>query len=164
MFVSFTICQNWDGAGTCNLSLWNAHSITWLLMTWQRNEPGYQQSWYWPQVCFRAILIPSWWRHPMGIFFALLALCAGNSPVTGEFPSQRPVAQSFDVCTLTNGWVSNCEAGDLRRHRAHYDVIVMMTRRCESWVHFLINMTCGIFMCNFQSYNVTMCLLLLPNF
>ena len=28
---------------------------------------------------------------------ALLALCAGNSPVTGEFPAQRPVTQSFDV-------------------------------------------------------------------
>ena len=27
----------------------------------------------------------------------ILALCAGNSPVTGEFPSQRPVTQSFDV-------------------------------------------------------------------
>ena len=33
----------------------------------------------------------------METFFALLALCAGNSPVTGEFPSQRPVTQSFDV-------------------------------------------------------------------
>ena len=30
-------------------------------------------------------------------FFALLALCAGNSPVTGEFPSQRPVTWNFDV-------------------------------------------------------------------
>ena len=29
-------------------------------------------------------------------FSALLALCAGNSPVTGEFPAQRPVTQSFD--------------------------------------------------------------------
>ena len=28
---------------------------------------------------------------------ALLALCAGNSPVTGEFPLQRPVTRSFDV-------------------------------------------------------------------
>ena len=28
---------------------------------------------------------------------ALLVLCAGNSPVTGEFPAQRPVARSFDV-------------------------------------------------------------------
>ena len=28
---------------------------------------------------------------------ALLAICAGNSPGTGEFPAQRPVALSFDV-------------------------------------------------------------------
>ena len=28
---------------------------------------------------------------------ALLALCAGNSPVTGEFPSQRQVTRSIDV-------------------------------------------------------------------
>ena len=33
----------------------------------------------------------------MEIFFALLVLCAGNSPVIGEFPSQRPVTRSFDV-------------------------------------------------------------------
>ena len=38
----------------------------------------------------------SWWRHQMATFSALLALCAGNSPVTGEFPSQRPVKRSFD--------------------------------------------------------------------
>ena len=39
----------------------------------------------------------SWWRHRKGIFSALLALCAGNSPVTGEFPMQRPATQSLDV-------------------------------------------------------------------
>ena len=33
----------------------------------------------------------------METFSALLALCAGNSPVTGEFPAQRPVPRSFDV-------------------------------------------------------------------
>ena len=37
------------------------------------------------------------WRHQMGPFSALLALCAGNSPVTGEFPAQRPVTRGFDV-------------------------------------------------------------------
>ena len=42
------------------------------------------------------LLIP-WWRHQMETFSALLALCAGNSPVTGEFPSQRPETRSFDV-------------------------------------------------------------------
>ena len=39
----------------------------------------------------------SWWRHQMETFSALLALCAGNSPVSGEFPTQRPVTRSFDV-------------------------------------------------------------------
>ena len=33
----------------------------------------------------------------METFSALLALCEGNSPVTGEFPAQRPVTRSFDV-------------------------------------------------------------------
>ena len=33
----------------------------------------------------------------METFSALLALCAGNSPVSGEFPAQSAVTQSFDV-------------------------------------------------------------------
>ena len=57
------------------------------------------------------------WRHRMETFSALLALCAGNSPVTGGFPSQRPVTRSFDV--FFDMWLN-------KRHRAHYDVIVMI--------------------------------------
>ena len=38
-----------------------------------------------------------WWCHQMETFSTLLALCAGNSPVTGECPSQRPVTWSFYV-------------------------------------------------------------------
>ena len=38
-----------------------------------------------------------WWRQQIETFPALLAICAGNSPVPGEFPAQRPVTQSFDV-------------------------------------------------------------------
>ena len=37
------------------------------------------------------------WRHQMETFSMLLAICAGNSPVTGQFPAQRPVTRSFDV-------------------------------------------------------------------
>ena len=37
------------------------------------------------------------WGHQMETFSILLAICAGNSPVTGEFLAQRPVTQSFDV-------------------------------------------------------------------
>ena len=39
----------------------------------------------------------SWWRHQMETFSALLAICTGNSPASGEFPTQRPVTRSFDV-------------------------------------------------------------------
>ena len=39
----------------------------------------------------------AWWRHQMEAFSALLAICAGNSPVPGDFPTQRPVTRSFDV-------------------------------------------------------------------
>ena len=39
----------------------------------------------------------SWWRHQMETFSVLLTICAGNSPVIGEFPVQRPVTRSFDV-------------------------------------------------------------------
>ena len=38
-----------------------------------------------------------WWRHQMETLSTLLALCAGNSSLTGEFPSKRPVPRSFDV-------------------------------------------------------------------
>ena len=59
--------------------------------------------------------------------FRVLALCVGNSPVTSEFHSQRQVTRSFDVFfdLCLNKGLSNCEAGDLRRHYTHYDVTVM---------------------------------------
>ena len=38
-----------------------------------------------------------WWRHQMETLSALLAICAGNSSVAGEFPAQRPVTRSFDI-------------------------------------------------------------------
>ena len=41
--------------------------------------------------------ICTWWRHQMETLSALLAICAGNSPVTGKFPTQRPVTRSFDA-------------------------------------------------------------------
>ena len=69
-----------------------------------------------------------WWRHQMEIFTALLAICAGNSPETGEFPTQsqwRGALIFSLICVWINGWVNNREAGDLRRYRAHYDVSVM---------------------------------------
>ena len=78
----------------------------------------------------------------METFSALLALCAGNSPVAGEFPAQMPV---FSVIfAWIKDWVNNREAGDLRRHRAHNDVIVMVIGKHsvrEVWL--LVDMHAG---------------------
>ena len=97
---------------------------------------------------FHMVIIPqgsvccdwSWWCHQMETFSVLLALCAGNSPVTGEFPSQRPMTRSFVFfnSTWTNSRANNGEAGDLRHHHVHYDVIVMRhsakyIQKCLLW-------------------------------
>ena len=71
------------------------------------------------------------WRHQIETFSALLALCAGihRSPVNSPHKGQWRGALMFSLmCTWMNGWVNNREAGDLRRHRAHYDVIVMIQK------------------------------------
>ena len=77
---------------------------------------------------FTSTLELTWWRHEMETFSLLLALCAGNSPVPGESPTQRPVTRSLMfslICARIKGWVNNGEAGDLRCYHAHYDIIVM---------------------------------------
>ena len=70
------------------------------------------------------LAITTWWRHQMETFSALLAICAGNFPHKGQW--HRALMFSL-ICVWINGWVNNREAGDLRRYRAHYDVMVMKT-------------------------------------
>ena len=54
------------------------------------------------------VLNVSWWRHQMETFSALLAIYAGNSTISGEFLTQRPVTRSFDVFfdLCLNKWLS----------------------------------------------------------
>ena len=76
----------------------------------------------------------------MKTFSALLALCADNAPVPGEFPAQKPVTRSFDVFfdmgLEKNGCGSNRGAGDLRRYRAHYDVTLIGGK--ISWLRLVV--------------------------
>ena len=70
----------------------------------------------------------AWWRHQMETFSALLALCAGNSPVPVNSPHKgqwRGALMFTLICARINDWINNREAGVLRCYRAHYDVIVM---------------------------------------
>ena len=62
----------------------------------------------------------------METFSALLAICAGNSPVSGEFPAQRPVTRRFDIffdlhlnkrlSKQSWGWWFETQSRPLRRH------------------------------------------------
>ena len=65
----------------------------------------------------------------MKTFSALLALYAGNSPVPVNSPHKgqwRGALMFSLIYAWINDWVNNREAGDLRRQRGHYDVIVMI--------------------------------------
>ena len=76
----------------------------------------------------RLSFLVAWWRHQMETLSPLLAFCAGNLPITGEFLSQRPVTRSSDVffdLRLNKGLSKQWWGWDSRRHRAHYDVTVM---------------------------------------
>ena len=53
--------------------------------------------WYSGCVAWTSQRLMPWCRHQMKTFSVLLALCAENSSLTGEFPSQRPVTRRFDV-------------------------------------------------------------------
>ena len=71
-----------------------------------------------------------WWRHQMEILSALLAICAGNSPVPSKFPAQRVVTRSFDVffdlrlnkrlSKQSWGWWFETPSRPLWRHRNAY--------------------------------------------
>ena len=71
-----------------------------------------------------------------------------RSPVNSSHKGQWRGALMFSlICAWINGWVNNSEAGDLRRHRAHYDVIVM--EREDNRAHMcIIFCTCVVsFLC-----------------
>ena len=71
--------------------------------------------------------IKTWWRHEMETFSALLAICAGNSPVPVNSPHKgqwRGALMFSLICVWINSCVNSREADDLRRHRGHYDVSV----------------------------------------
>ena len=95
--------------------------------------------WFLPQNCYSCIIdyfetvstaltSRSWWRHQMETFSALLAICARNSPVPVNSPHKGQWCGALMyslICVWMHDWVNNRETGDLRRYRAHYDVILM---------------------------------------
>ena len=75
---------------------------------------------------------PRYWSFVRGIH---------QSPVNPQHKGEWRGALMFSlICVWINGWVINREAGDLRRHRAHYDVIIMLVH-CEGTGGLPLQMT-----------------------
>ena len=75
----------------------------------------------------------SWWRHQMEICSASLAFGRGIHRWLRGIHRWLGALMFSLICAWTNGWVNNQDAGDLRRHRAHYDVTVMWCRIVIQW-------------------------------
>ena len=101
-YLSSSSWDLWGGSNDLILCLYSPGEQMW-------GEKCYHQKPLlptWPHDVVR--IKETWWRHLMETNSALLAICAGNSPVPGEFPTQRPVTRSFDVYfdLRPNKWLS----------------------------------------------------------
>ena len=74
--------------------------------------------------------LPGYWLFVQGIHRSPM-----NSPHKGQW---RGALMFSLICAWINGWVSNREAGDLRTHRAHYDVNVMGNVCQNQWMYWLV--------------------------
>ena len=115
----------------------NNYLNTVLLITWLRQIiSGNDTDTLWWMCLFRPSHddvikwkhFPRYWLFVRGIHRSTV-----NSPHKGQW---RGALMYSLICAWMNGWVNNCEAGDLRRHRAHYDVTAMGT-------HYVVLFKCS---------------------
>ena len=110
----------------------------------------------WANISKGCYFCVAWWRHDMATHSQLLSTLKRNPPHDDvikwkHFPRNWPFVRGIHrstvnspykgqwrgalmfslICARINGWVNNGEAGDLRRYRAHFDVIVMVYRSAE---------------------------------
>ena len=89
-----------------------------------------------------------WWRHQMVSIFHL------TGPLWEEFSGRRGISLTKDsgaaelwcffICGWTYGWISNRDAGDMRRHHAHYDATVMQDPHFLGYYHFRNHHKCKL--------------------
>ena len=136
-------------------SIWN-HQLSIQQLVLPKNlHPCCQ----WPRGYFFSIF--SWYTRKCIVIlncysFPIFIMTSSNGnifrvtgPLCGEFIGHRWIpctkASDAELCSLIfpwlNGWVNSHEAGDLRRHRAHYDVIVMWTYWNRIGVNTLIRLS-----------------------
>ena len=122
-------------------------------------SPKWRRSWFhgmwFGPMGVQATRRRSWTRHGHGSFHfwntndEVIMMTSSNGTIfrvtghlCGDFTGHRwiPHTKASDpalmfslICSLINGWINNRETGDLRRHRAHYDVVVMRHCGIQLW-------------------------------
>ena len=95
----------------------------------QRHWPHFMVQWVGVGVQHHTRQVNAWYRHQMDTFFPRychFVRGSRRSPVNSPHKGQwRGALLIFVICAWINGWVNNRGTGDLRRHRAHYNFIVM---------------------------------------
>ena len=85
------------------------------------------------KMTINVILKPLFTKRMMTSWNGNIFRVTGHSPHKGQW---REALMFSLICVWINGWINNREVGDLRRHRAHYEVIVMgwPSNRKISWI------------------------------
>ena len=108
----------------CLVSWWVASwlHIMWMVCEHMVDEPLFCASgsleWNWHDDVIKWKHFPRYWPFVRGIHRSPV-----NFPHKGQW---RGVLMFPLICTRINGRVNNGEAGDLRRHRVHYDIIIYL--------------------------------------
>ena len=98
------LCFRFTGNASC--LIFNHIDVTWRFMKYNHDMQCHDDVMKWKQ-------FPRYWPFVRGVH---------RSP-KGQW---RGALMLSSICVWINGCVNNHEAGDLRRHSAHYDVIVML--------------------------------------
>ena len=106
----------------CNTFIINIHPQGWYNHVLSLANISVTLWWHFICIWHQDVVIkwkhfPRYWPFVRGIHRSPV-----NSPHKGQW---RGAYMSSLICTWMNDWINNCEAGDLRRHRAHYGVTVM---------------------------------------
>ena len=114
---------------------WNQLIYSWWSCSqkWKKQKPEHNSRLFAQcMVCYYpAIQLPMAYFMVMssnGNVFRVAGALWGEFTGTGGFPHKgrwRGALMFSLICAWTNGWANDRDAGDLRRHRAHYDVTVM---------------------------------------
>ena len=125
--LAFSFKFDWTKCPICEKSLLIQ------IMAWNHTEKNHYLKQWWPSLLvhmhddvIKWKHFPHYWPFVRGIH---------RSPVNSTHKSQWRGALLFTlICAPINGWVNNCEAGDLRHNPTHYDVIVMVSVIWPRWV------------------------------